>query len=55
MAIAVVLKNDKTLVLFVEKSDGRVFRTNQTSENGPWASTDGGKTVQWTSMGNPGA
>lgn len=54
VALAVVVKANKAIEVFVEKDDGRVFHTWQSGENGKWYTTDGGKSIGWQPMGNPG-
>lgn len=53
--ITAVVKANKAIEVFVEKSDGRVFHTWQQGENGKWYTTDGGKSIAWQGMGNPGS
>ena len=52
--LTAVVKANKAIEVFVEKSDGRVFHTWQDKENGKWYTTDGGKSIAWQPMGNPG-
>lgn len=54
VALFAVVKADKAIEVFVEKDDGRVFHTWQKGPNGKWYSNDGGKSIGWQGMGNPG-
>ena len=52
--ITAVVKKNGAIEVFVEKSGGTVWHTWQNGENGKWNSNDGGKSIGWQSMGNPG-
>jgi hypothetical protein len=53
--ITAVVKQNGAIEVFVEKTDGRVYHSwQQGGEGGKWYSTDGGKSIGWQSMGEPG-
>jgi hypothetical protein len=54
-SIATILKHNGAIEVFVQKADtGQVFHTWQNQANGKWYTTDGGKSIAWQPMGNPG-
>jgi hypothetical protein len=57
--ITAVLKKNGAIEVFVEKGSGNnqgtVYHTWQSGENGKWYTTDGGKSIAWQGMGNPGS
>lgn len=52
--IQAVVKKNGAIELFVEKADGSVWHTWQTSENSGWAGGEKGKqNAEWYSLGKP--